>query len=305
MIRFKFGLKGIAIRNLDLYASATLEATLLPPPVPRPQWRALMDEMTTISLAVYRDTVRDTPDFLRYLRTVTPETELQMLPLGSRPARRRPEGGVESLRAIPWVFAWTQVRLMLPAWLGTGRALNAVMDSGREEVLREMERGWPYFHAVLDMLEMVLAKADAAIVAHYEACLAGDDAALRQLGAELRHRLQITVDALRRVNRGRALLENSPVLKRSISVRTPLYRAAAHAAGRDHAPAPPRSRGRQGAGPCPHGHHRRHRRGVAQHRLARAVRRPCGSGFSFVGRRSALWGGLQPDPQGASPAGSQ
>ncbi|MFZ5560944.1 MAG: phosphoenolpyruvate carboxylase [Pseudomonadota bacterium] len=221
MIRFKFGMKGIAIRNLDLYASATLEATLLPPPVPRPEWRALMDEMTTISLAVYRDTVRETPDFLRYLRTVTPETELQMLPLGSRPARRRPEGGVESLRAIPWVFAWTQVRLMLPAWLGTGRALNAVMDSGREEVLREMERGWPYFHAVLDMLEMVLAKADAAIVAHYEACLAGDDAALRQLGAELRHRLQITVDALRRVHRGRALLENSPVLKRSISVRTP------------------------------------------------------------------------------------
>lgn len=221
MIRFKFGMQGIAIRNLDLYASATLEATLLPPPVPRPEWRALMDEMTKISLAVYRETVRATPDFVRYLRTVTPETELQMLPLGSRPAKRKVDGGIESLRAIPWVFAWTQVRLMLPAWLGTGRALNAVMDSGREEVLREMARDWPYFHAVLDMLEMVLAKADAAIVAHYEERLAGDDTSLRQLGEELRRRLQITVDALQRVYRGRALLENNPVLKRSISVRTP------------------------------------------------------------------------------------
>ncbi|MCD6060867.1 MAG: phosphoenolpyruvate carboxylase, partial [Moraxellaceae bacterium] len=90
-----------------------------------------------------------------------------------------------------------------------------------EELVREMERDWPYFHAVLDMLEMVLAKADAAIVEHYEERLAGDDAALRQLGDQLRQRLQITVDALQRVYRGRALLENNPVLKRSISVRTP------------------------------------------------------------------------------------
>lgn len=221
MIRFKFGMKGIAIRNLDLYASATLEATLLPPPAPRPQWRALMDEMTKISLAVYRETVCDTPDFVRYLRTVTPETELQMLPLGSRPAKRKSGGGVESLRAIPWVFAWTQVRLMLPAWLGTGRSLNMAMDTGRAELLREMESSWPYFHAVLDMLEMVLAKADAAIVSYYEERLAGDDKALRELGSELRQRLQITIDALQKVYQGRTLLENNPVLKRSISVRTP------------------------------------------------------------------------------------
>lgn len=221
MIRFKFGMPGIALRNLDLYAAATLEATLLPPPVPRPEWRALMDEMAATALAVYRETVRGRPDFARYLRTVTPETELQMLPLGSRPARRNSSGGVESLRAIPWVFAWTQVRLMLPAWLGTGRALNQVMNSGREAALRDMDREWPYFHAVLDMLEMVLAKADAGISAHYERLLAGDDAGLRELGAELRDRLGITVQALRRLLGGRELLENSPILKRSISVRTP------------------------------------------------------------------------------------
>lgn len=221
MIRFKFGMKGIAIRNLDLYASATLEASLLPPPAPRPEWRALMNEMTAISLAVYRETVSGTPDFVRYLRTVTPETELQMLPLGSRPAKRKPSGGVESLRAIPWVFAWTQVRLMLPAWMGTGRALNTAMDTGREALVREMQSEWPYFRAVLDMLEMVLAKADPAIVAYYEERLAGNDEGLRSLGAELRQRLLITIAALQRVHQGRLLLENNPVLKRSITVRTP------------------------------------------------------------------------------------
>ena len=95
------------------------------------------------------------------------------------------------------------------------------MDSGREALVREMQQEWPYFHAVLDMLEMVLAKADPDIVAYYEDRLAGNDSALRKLGAELRNRLQITIDALRRVYRGRELLENSPVLKRSITVRTP------------------------------------------------------------------------------------
>lgn len=221
MIRFKFGMTGIAIRNLDLYASATLEATLLPPPAPRAEWRTLMHEMTEVSLAVYRETVRDTPDFVRYLRTVTPETELQMLPLGSRPAKRKLQGGIESLRAIPWVFAWTQVRLMLPAWLGTGRALNTAMEDGKEALLHEMAREWPYFNAVLNMLEMVLAKADASIVASYEARLASGDDALQQLGAELRRRLQVTIDALLRVNDGRPLLASNPVLRRSINVRTP------------------------------------------------------------------------------------
>lgn len=220
MIRFKFGVLGVAIRNLELYASATLEASLLPPPAPKPEWRELMRRMTEISLRVYRETVREDPHFVRYLRTVTPELELQMLPLGSRPAKRNVGGGVESLRAIPWVFAWTQVRLMLPAWLGTGRALNTVMDEGCEQQVLEMERQWPYFHAVMDMLEMVLVKADTAIVEYYEERLT-DDPELRQLGDVLRKRLDITIEALRRVYQGRALLANNPVLKRSISVRTP------------------------------------------------------------------------------------
>lgn len=97
-----------------------------------------------------------------------------MLPLGSRPARRKVGGGIESLRAIPWVFAWTQVRLMLPAWLGTGRALNNAMNDGFTTTIQDMRDNWPYFQALLDMLEMVLAKADSDIAAYYEHHLTHD-----------------------------------------------------------------------------------------------------------------------------------
>jgi phosphoenolpyruvate carboxylase len=220
MIRFKFGMQGIALRNLELYAAATLEATLLPPPAAKPEWRELMTRMTQTSLAVYKETVHGEPEFIRYLRTVTPELELQMLPLGSRPARRHLNGGIESLRAIPWVFAWTQVRLMLPAWLGTGRALNRAIDEGFIPVIRDMREHWPYFQTVLDMLEMVLAKSDSAIAAHYEQQLT-DDPALHNLGQLLRARLEKTVTILLNIVERPQLLALSPVLKRSITVRIP------------------------------------------------------------------------------------
>lgn len=220
MIRFKFGMPGIALRNLELYASATLEATLLPPPAPKPQWRALMDSMTKVSVATYRQTVRENPVFIQYLRTVTPELELQMLPLGSRPARRKVSGGIESLRAIPWVFAWTQVRLMLTAWLGTGRALRTALAEGKRDVIEDMQQHWPYFQTLLDMQEMVLAKADPAIAAYYESRLTHDPA-LIELGIELRRRLHSATQTLLEVIDQPALLQHESVLKRSINVRTP------------------------------------------------------------------------------------
>jgi phosphoenolpyruvate carboxylase len=220
MIRFKFGMQGIAIRNLELYVAATLEATLLPPPVAEPEWRDLMTKMTKISLDTYRHTVRETPDFIRYLRTVTPELELQLLPLGSRPARRATSGGIETLRAIPWVFAWTQIRLMLPAWLGTGTALNNVLEQGYCDTIHHMIQDWPYFYALIDMLEMVLVKADPAIVKYYESHLT-QDPALQSLGATLRDQLTSATETLLKVIDRKELLENSPILRRSINVRTP------------------------------------------------------------------------------------
>lgn len=219
MIRFKFGLEGIALQNLEIYTAATLEATLLPPPVPKQEWRALMNQMTDLSVQVYRQTVRENPNFVRYLRTVTPELELQMLPLGSRPAKRKVTGGIESLRAIPWVFAWTQIRLMLPAWLGTGTAINQVHEQ-HKNTLDEMLEQWPYFQTLIDMLEMVLSKSDADIALYYESHLTQDQD-LKVLGVELRQRLQNAVDTLLSLKGESKLLSNNEVLDQSMQVRKP------------------------------------------------------------------------------------
>lgn len=219
MIRFKFGLEGIALQNLEIYTAATLEATLLPPPEPKKQWRDLMTQMTDLSVKVYRQTVRENPNFVSYLRTVTPELELQMLPLGSRPAKRKVSGGIESLRAIPWVFAWTQIRLMLPAWLGTGTAINQVHEQ-HKNTLNEMLEQWPYFQTLIDMLEMVLSKSDADIALYYESHLTQDQD-LKILGVELRQRLQNAVDTLLSLKGESKLLSNNEVLDQSMQVRKP------------------------------------------------------------------------------------
>ena len=220
MIRFKFGLEGIALQNLEVYTAATLEATLLPPPVPKDEWRALMDEMTDLSVQVYRQTVRENPHFVKYLRTVTPELELQMLPLGSRPAKRKVSGGIESLRAIPWVFAWTQIRLMLPAWLGTGAAINQVIANDQKALLDEMLQEWPYFQTLIDMLEMVLSKADGHVALYYEAHLT-DDEDLKVLGEQLRQRLKDAVKTLLALKGESKLLSSNEVLDQSMKVRKP------------------------------------------------------------------------------------
>ena len=219
MIRFKFGLEGIALQNLEIYTAATLEATLLPPPEPKKEWRDLMNQMTDLSVQVYRQTVRENPNFVSYLRTVTPELELQMLPLGSRPAKRKVSGGIESLRAIPWVFAWTQIRLMLPAWLGTGTAINQVHEQ-HKMTLDEMLAQWPYFQTLIDMLEMFLSKSDADIALYYESHLTQDQD-LKNLGVELRQRLQNAVDTLLSLKGESKLLSNNEVLDQSMQVRKP------------------------------------------------------------------------------------
>ena len=220
MIRFKFGLEEVALQNLEIYAAATLEATLLPPPEPQPQWRQLMHKMTELSVQVYRQTVRENPYFVQYLRTVTPELELQMLPLGSRPAKRKVSGGIESLRAIPWVFAWTQIRLMLPAWLGTGAAINQVIAEGHKAELDEMLQQWPYFQTLIDMLEMVLSKSDSNVALYYESHLT-QDKHLKTLGTELRQRLSDAVQTLLLMKGESKLLSSNEVLDQSMQVRKP------------------------------------------------------------------------------------
>ncbi|WP_203301384.1 phosphoenolpyruvate carboxylase [Marinobacter sediminum] len=220
MIRFKFGLPDLAVQSLTLYTTAVIEATLAPPPEPEPEWRATMDWLTERSLKSYRDVVRENPDFVPYFRQVTPEQALGKLALGSRPARRKATGGVESLRAIPWIFAWTQMRLMLPSWLGSDVALEAAAQDNRLPQLREMMKGWPFFRTYVDMLEMVLAKSDLRIASYYEQTLLDNDK-LQALGTDLRERLQRCIQRLLELKEQSDLLEGEPVFAHSMRVRNP------------------------------------------------------------------------------------
>jgi phosphoenolpyruvate carboxylase len=218
MIQAQFGLPDIAARTLEVYTTATLRATLQPPKSPRPQWRAVMDRLATVSAEAYRGRVRDNADFVAYFQAATPVNALSHLHIGSRPARRQPGMDLSSLRAIPWVFGWTQMRLLLPAWLGVGQALKAALAEFSDDVLQEMYRDWPMFHATLDLIEMVLAKAEPDIAAHYDRYLVS--APLQEIGRELRHELAQAGEAVQRVTE-HPLLENNPVLRRSINVRNP------------------------------------------------------------------------------------
>ncbi|WP_447556269.1 phosphoenolpyruvate carboxylase [Vreelandella sp. EE22] len=221
MIRFKFGQPDIALRSMEIYACAVLEATLLPPPAPQARWREEMDQLASVAHAGYVGVVREDPDFVPYFRAVTPEGALGRLPLGSRPTKRRQDGGVETLRAIPWIFAWTQIRLMLPAWLGSGEAFSSrLAQPGGREVLQEMRRQWPFFGTYLDMLEMLLAKADVAIAAYYEHRLV-DEPALKALGKKLRARFERLETAVLDIADQKELLENTPLIRQAIDVRNP------------------------------------------------------------------------------------
>ena len=223
MIQAKFGLPGIALRTLEVYTTATLEATLGEPAPVEPAWRAAMERLAANAREAFRRTVYDDPRFLDYFRAATPEAELDAMHIGSRPASRpgsRPgsrerQGALHTLRAIPWQFAWMQTRLLLPSWLGIEEAIT---DEDRE-ISHEMYRAWPFFRSTLELMEMALAKADAGIAAHYDRHLVPPDQ--QDLGAMLRARLQRAIDVVVEVTGHQPLLANNPVLRRSIDVRNP------------------------------------------------------------------------------------
>lgn len=217
MIRFKLGMPNLAVKTLALYTDAILEANLLPPPAPKAEWRKLMDEMSDVSCDIYQGIVRKDPDFVPYFYQATPEAELARLPLGSRPAKRRAQGGVESLRAIPWIFGWTQNRLMLPAWLGMGSALQKAIDEGKIELLREMVSQWPFFETRISMLEMVFAKADSRISQYYDERLV--EPRLLKFGETLRKMLKDDIQTILTVSSDSYLMENQPDMAENIGMR--------------------------------------------------------------------------------------
>jgi phosphoenolpyruvate carboxylase len=161
VIHRKYGIRALALRNLEQTVSAVLRSSLRPrEDEPREaQWRELMNTLAADSRRAYRALV-DREGFVDYFRAATPIDVIEQMALGSRPSRRRSMRGVEDLRAIPWVFAWTQCRSIITGWYGLGSALEQAAAQHGEVVLVEMARDWSFFANLLDDVEMVLAKCD-------------------------------------------------------------------------------------------------------------------------------------------------
>ncbi len=219
MIQAKFGVAGVAQRTLDIYTSATLDATLLPPPRPRQEWRERMEKLSEISAQTYSSFVKDNENFVAFFRQLTPEQELSNLNIGSRPARRRKDGGIESLRAIPWIFAWTQVRLLLPSWLGFDAAMQWAEENNLMEEMRNMYDDWSFFHSTVDLVEMVLVKTEPGIARMYAKHLVSPN--LKYIADDIFYSLDKAFEYIRKVSGHNELLEDNEPLSKSLALRYP------------------------------------------------------------------------------------
>ncbi|MFT4938099.1 MAG: phosphoenolpyruvate carboxylase [Paraglaciecola sp.] len=216
-IRYKFGMPILAQRSLSLYASAILEALILPPPAPKETWREAITNMAALGRDNYRQIVRHDPNFVPYFRVATPEQELGKLPLGSRPAKRKASGGIESLRAIPWIFAWAQTRMVLPSWLGVMKAVQTTLDQGQRPLIDDMLQNWPFFNSRLSMLDMVFSKADPRISLEYDKRLVPPE--LCHFGDALRDELAQSVTLLLELLNQKSVLESDPKGAISMNIR--------------------------------------------------------------------------------------
>ncbi|NP_001267758.1 phosphoenolpyruvate carboxylase 1-like [Setaria italica] len=221
VIETSFGEEHLCFRTLQRFTAATLEHGMHPPVSPKPEWRALMDEIAAVATDEYRSVVMREPRFVEYFRSATPETEYGRLNIGSRPAKRKPKGGIESLRAIPWIFSWTQTRFHLPVWLGFGAAFEHAMkkDIKNFRMLKEMYNEWPFFRVTLDLLEMVLAKGDPTIAGLYDQLLVADE--LKPFGEQLRNNYVETEKLILQVAGHKEILESDPGLKQQLRLRDP------------------------------------------------------------------------------------
>ena len=191
VIQQKYGYKPLAEYNLCSYIGAVMDASLNPPPKSKENWRDLIEKMSEISTSAYRKNLNQSEDFIRYFKLVTPHKSLGKLAIGSRPTKRKNIDNIQSLRAIPWVFAWTQIRLMLPGWLGTTEALRYGSIKKFKNTLTDMEKNWPFFISTMDILDMVISKVDPEISVVYENNLADDS--LKRIGKKLRFQFKTLV----------------------------------------------------------------------------------------------------------------
>jgi phosphoenolpyruvate carboxylase len=230
VLNFKYADEVLAERNLELMIAASLDALARPNArdphghftgVLKPEWETALDDLSAISFAFYREKILDDADVITYFEESTPVSELEHAMIGSRPSRRKASTQITDLRAIPWVFGWTQSRLLVPAWFGVGFALSEYLErSGALDLLQTMAREFPLFIDLIRNVEMALGKADLGTAKQYSTLV--KDTMLRErvydmIEAEF-HRTVRTVLA---VTRQKELLEKNQVLARSIRLRNP------------------------------------------------------------------------------------
>lgn len=220
VIHRKYGIRALALRSLEQSAGAVLRASLRPrAPEPRERrWTPVMDTVAAESARRYRAFVGDAR-FMEYFRAATPIDVIERMTLGSRPSRRLgQDAALSNLRAIPWVFAWSQARAVIPGWFGVGSGLQAAADAGNEELLREMAHDWPFFATFLDDMAMVLSKGDIHIAEQFSK-LAGP--LHERFFPQIREELALTAHWVKRLSGQQELLEHDPRLALSIRLRNP------------------------------------------------------------------------------------
>ncbi len=221
----RYGTPAVARRHLEQVTHAVMKASV-PAHYTRqmrthPDWRSAMEELTAVSYRAYRQLIYKTPSLLEYWQQATPIHEINQMRIGSRPARRTTDSTFASLRAIPWGFSWMQSRHVLPGWFGLGAAISQYGSTlERRSRLQEMYKEWSFFRVVIDNAQLALAKADMGIARHY-ATLTEDEAIRDHIFGQVESAFNQTCDWVLRVTDQRELLDNDPVLQRSVRQRNP------------------------------------------------------------------------------------
>ena len=220
IINEKYGLRGIALRTLEQMTGSVALATAMPRHRGNdaPEWHSMMDVIADESRKAYRRLVYETPEFFDYYRSATPIDLIERMRIGSRPASRRGGQGVENLRAIPWVFSWSQARFLLPGWFGIGSGIKHASERFDDDEFRNMFAEWYFMRALTADAEMVLAKADLGI-SHLYSELAGD--LHERFYPIIKQEFELTCDLILEYSDHQELLEGDVTLQRSIMLRNP------------------------------------------------------------------------------------
>lgn len=222
----RYSLKGIAYRSLEQATSALLTSAMYrrsgKEEKLNEQWETIISQISAVSLEKYQDLIFRDPDFFTFFKESTPLPEIGELNIGSRPSKRKNSDRFEDLRAIPWVFAWTQSRYLLPAWYAAGSGLQSFYQDKEEnlQVLQTMYREFPFFRSLIDTLQMAIAKADLLIAKEYAGMTGNDEARQRILGL-ITQEYELTSSLILKITGQNEILDNVPVIQESIRLRNP------------------------------------------------------------------------------------